>query len=72
MAVACLAGLSVLFTYAFAELRQQKKMIVYNVSRHRAVDFISANKNVFEGDSILKVEGLLQNFHLKPQEFRCR
>ena len=66
LAVACLAGLSVMFTYAYSQLRQQKKIIIYNVSKHRAVDFISANKNVFEGDSVLKSEGLLQNFHLKP------
>ncbi len=66
LALACLTGLSVMLTYAFSQLQQQRKMVIYNVSKHRAVDFISAGMNVFEGDSILKVEGLLQNFHLKP------
>ncbi len=66
LAVVCLAGLSIMFTYAYAQLQQQKKMIIYNVSKHRAIDFISTDKNVFEGDSVLKEVGLLQNFHLKP------
>ena len=66
IATVFLFGFSVMHTLAFNHVWRQKKMIVYNVSKHRAVDFISGNKNCFEGDSILKVEGLLQNFHLKP------
>ena len=48
------------------ELYQQKKIIVYNVPQHKAIDFISANKYFFYGDSVLQQDGLLQNFHLKP------
>ncbi len=45
---------------------QQSKIIVYNVPGKTAVDFVLGNKYVFYGDSILKQDGLLQNFHLKP------
>jgi competence protein ComEC len=45
---------------------KQKKLIVYNVPRYEAIDFISGNRYYFVGDSILLQDGLLQNFHLKP------
>ncbi len=45
---------------------KQKKIIVYNVPQHRAVDFIEGSSYQFIGDSILLEDGLLQNFHLKP------
>jgi len=45
---------------------QQKKIIVYNVSKHKAIDFISGNKYFFCGDTVLQKDGMLQNFHLKP------
>jgi len=45
---------------------RQQKLIVYNVPRYRAIDFINGNNFQFVGDSILLEDGLLQNFHLKP------
>ena len=45
---------------------KQKKMIVYNVPSHKAIDFIDGNFYHFVGDSDLIADGLLQNFHLKP------
>ena len=45
---------------------KQKKLIVYNVPSHKAIDFIEGNAYYFYGDSDLVEEGLLQNFHLKP------
>jgi len=45
---------------------KQKKLIVYNVPSHKAIDFIEGNAYHFYGDSDLVEEGLLQNFHLKP------
>ncbi|KAA9041842.1 ComEC family competence protein [Ginsengibacter hankyongi] len=46
---------------------KQKKLIVYNVPSHKAIDFIEGNAYHFYGDSDLVEEGLLQNFHLKPE-----
>ncbi len=50
---------------------KQQKLIVYNVPQHRAIDFIDGNTYKFIGDSILKKDGLLQNFHLKPARIRA-
>jgi competence protein ComEC len=44
----------------------QKKIIVYNVPSHKAIDFINGRSYHFVGDSDLMKDGLLQNFHLKP------
>lgn len=45
---------------------KQKKIIVYDVPAHKAIDFIDGNFYHFVGDSDLMRDGLLQNFHLKP------
>jgi competence protein ComEC len=44
----------------------QKKVIVYNVPQHQAIDFVDGNNYKFFGDSILLQDGMLQNFHIKP------
>jgi competence protein ComEC len=64
--VCCLCIFSALHIYARVRLGRQKKILIYNVAKHKAVDFISAGKNVFEGDSALQAKGILQNFYLKP------
>lgn len=48
------------------QIKSQQKMIVYNVPQHQAIDFVEGNNYRFVGDSILLVDGILQNFHLKP------
>lgn len=55
-----------LHLYAFFTMWQQKKIIVYNISRMRAIDFVYQNQYRFWGDSALLHPGLQQNFHLKP------
>jgi competence protein ComEC len=55
-----------LWAYGKIKLLQQKKMIVYNVSRHTAIDFVSKNKYWFYGNDEFKADGVLQNFNLKP------
>ncbi len=62
----CLVVFVALHGLAFIRLQNQQKVIIYNISRHRAVDFIDRNQFVFAGDSSLMKEGLQQNFHLKP------
>ncbi|MEO6838582.1 MAG: ComEC/Rec2 family competence protein [Ginsengibacter sp.] len=44
----------------------QKKMIVYNIPSHNAIDFIEGNKYHLVADSGLLGDKLLQNFNLKP------
>lgn len=63
-------GFFTLFIMLHAQLtwqvKQQQKLIVYNVPQHQAIDFIKGNNYQFIGDSVLLEDGLLQNFHLKP------
>ena len=66
--------LATLFLLAFVfvqgfeswQIKKQQKIIVYNIPQHQAIDFVSGNDYHFIGDSILLVDGVLQNFHLKP------
>lgn len=44
----------------------QSQLIVYNVPRHQAIDFVSGHEYSFIGDSILLEDAVLRNFHLKP------
>lgn len=44
----------------------QKKMIVYNIGAHKAIDFIAGNEFLFIGDSNLMANPLLENYSLKP------
>jgi competence protein ComEC len=66
VALICLAGFSGVHAFAKIKLQQQKKMVIYNVPKCKAVDFIVKNDFVFVGDPVLKQPGHLQNFHLKP------
>jgi competence protein ComEC len=52
--------------YGKWQIKNQKKLIVYNVPQHQAIDLVSADNYKFIGDSILLEDGMLQNFHLKP------
>lgn len=54
------------YVLAYFQLQKQEKLIVYNVSKYSAIDYIQKDKYFFIGDSILREDGLLQNFHLKP------
>lgn len=64
-----LASLSIfLFIHTITswQVKNQQKFIVYNVPQHQAIDFVEGTNYCFVGDSILLVDGILQNFHLKP------
>ncbi|RYY43053.1 MAG: ComEC/Rec2 family competence protein, partial [Chitinophagaceae bacterium] len=55
-----------LHVWQFFLVKKQKAIVIYNVSRHKAVDFIEADRFCFVGDSTLQQPGIQQNFHLKP------
>lgn len=66
LALGCLLGFSALMLYNRWQVANQRKIIVYNVPQHQAIDFVNGSGYQFVGDSILLKDGLLQNFHLKP------
>ncbi|HUZ57675.1 MAG TPA: ComEC/Rec2 family competence protein [Hanamia sp.] len=45
---------------------RQKKIVVYNIPFHSAIDFIDGNKYHLVSDKDLSEDKLLQNFNLKP------
>ena len=64
-----LASLSIFFLIrllSFSTCEQQQKLIVYNIPGHLAIDFIQGRNYFFQGDSLLKTDGFLKNFHLEP------
>jgi competence protein ComEC len=66
LAMFCLFVFVLLHTFYAWQLEKQQKLIVYNVPRYQAIDFVNGRRYQFIGDSILLEDGLLQNFHLKP------
>jgi competence protein ComEC len=56
----------------FVNRNQQDKVIVYNVPKHTAIDLVDGRKLFFIGDSILKEDGFLRNFHIKPSRILHR
>ncbi len=68
----CLLGFLSLRTYSFITARQQQQLIVYNVPKHQAIDFISGRSYFFKGDEELLSDNFLQNFHLKPSRILHR
>lgn len=70
--LAALFAFTALRSYSFIEARRQQKIIVYNVSQKRAIDFIDGRKYLFVGDSDLLADDFARNFHLKPSRIRFR
>lgn len=48
------------------QLYHQKKIIVYNIPRHKAVEFIDRNNFFFSGDTEVVNDKLLNSYNLKP------
>jgi competence protein ComEC len=44
----------------------QQKLIVYNIPRHRSIDFVKGRYYSFVGDDEVSGDAMLQNFHLRP------
>src|SRR5690606_37868704 len=55
-----------LHVWADRKVANRSAIIVYNVSKYRALDIVEKNTYLFLGDSILTEDGYMQNFHLNP------
>jgi competence protein ComEC len=51
---------------SFYQAYHQKKLIVYNIPRHQAIDIINGRDYFFVGDSNALSDDFVTNFHLKP------
>ena len=66
LSLMCLASFVFVHGIISWNVKSQRKVIVYNVPQHQAIDLVEGNNYQFIGDSVLLEDGLLQNFHLKP------
>jgi competence protein ComEC len=66
IALGCLLLFFAIRYQSFYTASQQQKIIVYNVPKNTAIDFIQGRKYFFYGDSDLLKDDFLRNFHLKP------
>jgi len=69
IALFCFFGLRGL---SFRRADRQKKIIIYNVQKHRAIDFINGRYYFFAGDADLIKNDFAINFHLKPSRILQR
>jgi competence protein ComEC len=53
-------------SFARQKYSSQKKVIVYNIPQHTAIDFINGTGYNFVGDTAIISDNFLNNFHLKP------
>lgn len=66
IALCSLLVFAVLRSQSFIDSDQQQKIIVYNVPRRSAIDFVNGRDYRFIGDSTLLYDDFARNFHLKP------
>lgn len=52
--------------YEKIKVLQQKKIVIYQINRHTAIDFITGNTFAFYGDEACNKDAALYNYHLKP------
>ena len=72
IATVCLLTFIVLRTFSFLEASKQRKLIVYNVPKHKAIDVIEGRQYRFIGDAAVEQNLLLRNYHLQPSRILHR
>lgn len=69
----CMLGACVMVrTYSFITSARQQKLIVYNVPKHPAIDFIKGRNYYFFGDPIVQADKMLRNFYVEPSRILHR
>jgi competence protein ComEC len=61
-----LLAFTILQSYGEWQIKNQGKVIVYNIAQHQAIDFVKGNQFKFLGDSGILKDQALQNFHIQP------
>lgn len=72
IALVSLLGFLAVRYYSFINAADQKKIIVYNVPQHRAIDFVDGRTYLFYGNPDLVADDFVRNFHLKPSRILNR
>jgi competence protein ComEC len=61
-----LLAFTLLHSYGEWKIKNQRKVIVYNIPQHQAIDFVKGNQFKFMGDSGILEDQALENFHIQP------
>jgi competence protein ComEC len=72
IALGCALAFIGLRTFSFIQAEHQQQLVVYNVSKHQAIDIIQGRTTAFIGDSILLQNASLYQFHLLPSRVLLR
>ncbi len=59
-------------SFSLYQSNQQQKLIVYNVPKHQAIDFIEGRNCFFIGDNEVLSNDFIRNFHIKPSRILHR
>jgi competence protein ComEC len=63
-ALFCLLFFSLIRSLSFIDAARQQQLIVYNIPKHRAIDFVSGRNIVCRGDSDIITNYILQQYYL--------
>ncbi len=66
ISLCCLLLFAVKNTTSLLTAQDSSRIVLYNVRKHTAIDLISDAHYSFLGDSVLRADGALRNFNLKP------
>ncbi|HUC83264.1 MAG TPA: ComEC/Rec2 family competence protein, partial [Flavisolibacter sp.] len=72
MALSSFALFMLVRAFSFTDAEAQKKLIVYNVPKHTAVDVVNGRSYIFLGDTSLLHDDFARNFHLQPSRILHR
>ena len=72
LSLAALLLFVVIRSASFLNASNQKKIIIYNIPRHQAIDIIDGRRFLFLGDDAVEADQSLKNFHITPARVQHR
>lgn len=70
--LSCLLAFTALRSLSFYKTQRQRKLVVYNIPRHRALDLFYGHNCIFVGDTGILENPAAYNFHLQPSHILHR
>lgn len=59
-------------TVSFIRASEQEKLIVYNIPKKKAIDYVNGRNYYFIGDPEIIKDDFIRNFHIKPSRIKYR
>lgn len=61
-----MVGFVALRTHSFVTASLQRSMVIYNIPKHRAIDFMEGRRYYFAGDDTVQQDRMIRMFHVDP------